>query len=50
MGASLSIFLYICVIMYTYTKMITLVEMNDVDIMSALLEGEIDHNEVFSSE
>ena len=41
--------LYICVIMYTYTKMITLVEMNDVDIMSAVIEGEIDQTDVFSS-
>ena len=50
MGASLTIFLHLCLIMYAYTKAITLVEMNDVDIMSALIEGEIDHTEVFSSE
>lgn len=37
-------------IMFTYTKVITIVEKNDVDIMSALMENAIDHSEKFSYE
>ena len=50
MGAVLTILLYLTTLLFTYTKFKTLHEKNDVDIMSALIEGAIDHTEKFTSE
>ena len=38
------------IILFTYTKVVTLVEKNDVDIMSALLEDKIDYSTKFTTQ
>ena len=50
MGSCLTIFMGLLTVLFTYTKIVTLVEKNDVDIMSALLENHIDYNVDFTTE
>ena len=49
MGSALTIIMGLITIMFTYTKIITLIEKNDVDLMYALMENAIDFREPFST-
>ena len=49
MGSCLTFILALTTILFTYTKVVTLVDKNDVDIMSALLEGKIDYETKFTT-
>ena len=50
MGSCLTFILALTTILFTYTKVVTLVDKNDVDIMSALLEGKIDYETKFTTQ
>ena len=50
MGSCLTILCFLATLMFTYTKIITLNEKHDVDIMSALVEGAYDYSEKFGAE
>ena len=50
MGSCLTIIMGLVTILFTYTKVITLIERNDVDIMSALLENYIDFTTPFQTQ
>ena len=50
MGAFLTILLTLVTLLFTYNKMKTLQEKQDVDIMGALSEGAIHYSAVFGAE
>ena len=50
MGSCLTIFCVLATLMFTYTKVVTLSEKSEVDIMSALFDGAIDYSEKFTAE
>ena len=50
MGALASLLVTLTILGFTYTKLITIANKNDVDIMSALIDGRIDYNTRFDAE
>jgi len=50
MGSFLTIFCFLATLMFTYTKIITLNTKQDVDIMSALVEGAYDYSDKFNAD
>ena len=49
MGSLLTILIGLTTFMFFYTKIVTLVEKNDVDIMSSLIDNAIDINYKFTA-
>lgn len=50
MGSCLTIFCALATLMFIYTKVVTLSEKSEVDIMSALVDGAIDYSKKFTAE
>ena len=50
MGSCLTIIMGLVTILFTYTKVITIMEKSDVDIMSALMENSIDFTTPFKTD
>ena len=49
-GSALSIVLFLTTMLFIYTKFVTIIEKNDVDIFYSLMENALDHNDRFTSE
>ena len=49
MGSCLTIIMFLVTLLFTYTKVVTLIEKNDVDIMSALMENSVDFTTTFET-
>ena len=49
MGACLTFIILITTLMFSYTKAITIIEKKDVDIMSALIDNELDFSYKFTA-
>ena len=47
MGSCLTIIMFLVTLLFTYTKVVTLIEKNDVDIMSALMENSVEFTTPF---
>lgn len=49
-GSVLSIVLFLTTMLFIYTKFVTIIEKNDVDIFYSLMENALDYNDRFTSE